>query len=297
MQINGVRYGKVISIDDENGSDAISVRLFPEDNDENDTLVRATAFPLMPKMLHIKPRVGEGVLILYSTWTDGNSQRYYIGPVISQPHKMYFDPWFMGGDSYQRGAPKAMDPNPYNDENAEGAFPEDDDVSLIGRKNCDIQIKEDDIRLRAGVKLVDDKSYYKIRFNRKDPAFIKLKYHETPLAENVASTATIVADKINLFSNSSTEFPIEENSDGEHGLSKKELITDEKLAKALEDAYSLPYGEKLVELLKTMIDVFCKHTHDYISLPPNAAFITEIETAAKEPLEDRKLLSNTVKFN
>ena len=124
-----------------------------------------------------------------------------------------------------------------------------------------------------------------------------MKYHETPLAENVASTATIVADKINLFSNSSTEFPIEENSDGEHGLSKKELITDEKLAKALEDAYSLPYGEKLVELLKTMIDVFCKHTHDFISLTPNAAFITEIETAAKEPLEDRKLLSNTVKFN
>lgn len=291
MRITGVKYGEVISIDDQHGADMITVRVYPEDNSKKDNDRTMTAFPLLPKMLHVKPKVGEGVLILFAVWSDGNSQRYYIGPVISQPHRMYNEPWFMGGDTYQRGAFKPWDVNPLLAADAEGIYPKDDDISIVGRKNCDIQIKDDDIRIRAGVKLVDNN--YCVKYNRTNPAYIKLKYHEHPVGEDIKSTATIVADKINLLSNKSTEVSIEDNT--EEG--RRDLITDEKLNKVLEDAYSLPYGEKLVELLKTMIEIFNQHTHDYIALPPNAAFVEKMTEAANEPLYKRKLLSGTVKIN
>ena len=293
MQVTGIRFGYVISVYDNSGSDMIAVRLTPDDNDKSDEELELNAFPLIPKMLHIKPKVGEGVLILFTTWGDGYSQRYYIGPVISQPHRMYYDSWLFGGDAYQRGGFKAMDVNPYSDKDANGVYPDNDDVSIIGRKNCDIQIKDDDIRIRAGVKLVSDDSCYKIIFNRKNPAFMKLKYHETPLAEGVGSTATIVADKINLLGNNSTEVTIEDSTTAMN----EDLISDEKLKKVLEDAYKLPYGEKLVELLQEMINVFCKHTHNFIGLPPKAQFIDTIKEAAREPLDQGKLLSNTVRIN
>lgn len=300
MKISGVKYGEVISIDDEKGGDRISVRIHPEDNDKSDEELEVTAFPFMPKMIHVKPKVGEGVLVLFATWNDAYTQRYYIGPVISQPHRMGYDPYFMGGDTYQKGAPKAWDANPLNDENAFGAYPEDDDISIVGRKNCDIQIKEDDIRIRAGVKLV--KPGNSVKFNRENSAFIKLKYYDKPIdivnqnrlrGDQVQSTATIVADKINLFSNRSTEVPLEDTSEGV----TKDLITDKKLKSVMEEAYSLPYGEKLVKLLKEMIEVFNTHTHDFIGLTPDEAFVAKMKEISLEPLEKGKLLSGTVKIN
>lgn len=304
MRIAGVQYGEVISVDDQHGADMITVKIHPEDNSksvENSTL---TAFPLLPKMLHVKPKVGEGVFVLFAVWSDGNSQRYYIGPVISQAHRMKYDPWLGGGDTYQEGSYKDWDENPLNNEEAFGAYSNNDDISIIGRKNCDIQIKDDDIRIRAGVKLVDEG--YKVSFNRTNPSFIKMKYHEDPIfethkdkkgkitsTEQINSTTTIVADRINLLGNRSTEVSLEDNSKE----AREELITDKKIEDILTKAYSLPYGEKLVELLQDMINIFCNHTHDFIGKKPNKKFIDDIRSAANEPLNKGKLLSKTIKIN
>ena len=295
-KIPGVRYGRVVDNEDPTGAGRISVRLYPEDNDKTDASIPVTAFPAMPKMLYVRPKKGEGVLVLLSTANDGNSQRYYIGPVISQIHRLYYDKWFEGGDSYQRGAGKDFDVNPYLDEDAHGAYPNGDDIAILGRKNADIHITEDDVRIRAGVKLVSDQSKYNIKYNRKDPAYIKVKYHETPLDGDNASTVTLVGDKINLLSNKSSNPSIEEPLRNDEDF-REELITDKKLNEILQEAYKLPYGEILVDLLKKMIEVFCKHTHDYIALPPNAAFIAEIQEAANEPLYQEKMLSDTVRIN
>ncbi len=292
----GVRYGRVIDNVDPTGAGRISVRLYPEDNDTADKSLPVTAFPLLPKMVHICPKKGEGVFVFLATMNDGNSQRYYIGPVISQIHRLYYDKWFEGGDSYQRGAGKDFDVNPYLDEDAYGVYPGNDDISIMGRKNADIQITDDDVRIRAGVKLVSDQSRYTIKYNRKNPAFIKVKYHEKPLDGDNASTVTLVGDKINLLSNKSTVFPIEETDTNENDF-RNDLITDKKLNDVLQEAYKLPYGEILVDVLKKMIDIFCKHTHDYSALPPNAYFIEEIMAATNEPVYQRKMLSDTVRIN
>ena len=48
----------------------------------------APSLPFMPKMFHTVPKPGESAIVI--TLNSGNSgrQRYYIGPIISQPQKM-----------------------------------------------------------------------------------------------------------------------------------------------------------------------------------------------------------------
>lgn len=290
--ITGVRYGWVVSNIDPAGAGRVAVRLAPDDNDKKNNEIEVSAFPLNPKMFYVRPKIGEGVFVLFANNNDGKSQRYYIGPIISQPHRMYFEPFFMGGDRYQKGAIDGFDVNPLLDDEAYGAYQGPDDVAIMGRKNCDILISNDDVRIRAGVKIVDDNDNYNVVFNEKDPAYIKLKYHNPPLVGDNHSTATIVADKINLLSNKSTDPDIETTD-------RDDLITDEELNKVLQDAYSLPYGEKLVALLKKMINVFNSHTHDYICLPPDVAFIDEMNALKTQYLEGVKppLLSDTVRIN
>ena len=294
-KIPGLRYGLVVNNIDPTGADMISVRLIPEDNiNLKNNELNVNAFPLLPKMLHVKPKVGEGVFVLTATLNDGNSQRYYIGPVISQPHRMYFDPWLMGGDSFQKGGPKDFDVNPYIDDDSSLALPSNDDISIIGRKNCDIHIKNDDIRIQAGVRLTDDDTHYHIVFNPNKSAFIKLKYHEDPLPNDIQSTVSIVGNKINLLSQKSTEVLI-----GESDENKEELISDETLEKILEEGYKLPYGEKLVALLRKIIKVFSVHTHDFIAAPPNPVFVDELSIASADLLSESNptLLSDTVRIN
>lgn len=287
-KILGVRFCKVVSVDDETDADRIKVRLMPEDNSKpNDSL--DYAFPLLPKAFHIKPKVGEAVLVFLAATNDGNSQRYYIGPVISQDHKMYNDPYFMGADSFLRGAFKKFDVAPRMDPEKQGILPNDNDIVIRGRKNADIQITDDDIRIKAGVKVVNETNPYNMTFNVKNPSYHKLKYHPTPLADGSKSTSTIVADKINLLSNNSPNYY--ETTD------RNDLITDEELNKVIESAYKLPYGEKLVEFLNTFVNAFINHTHNYSMLPPNQFHTTSLLSQKSRLLDNGEMLSDTVRIN
>lgn len=283
-----VRYCKVISIDDANDADRIKVRLVPEDNSKTIDEIDY-AFPFLPKAFHIKPKVGEAVLVLLALTNDGYSQRYYIGPVISQDHRMYKDPFFMGADSFLRGGFKDFDVAPRMDPEKDGILPNDVDIVIRGRKNADIQITDDDVRIKAGVKVVKEDNFYEMGFNPKNPAYAKFKYHTQPITDDCNSTASIVADKVLLLSTSSPE--VFELTD------RKDLITDEEIGRIIENAYRLPYGEKLVDLLKTLIESFVNHTHDFSMLPPNPAHTSSLLSKKLDMLDNEKVLSNSVRIN
>jgi hypothetical protein len=290
----GVRYGEVISIDDPAGAGRIAVRVTAYDNNQlvERGYLDVDAFPLMPKMFHVMPKVGEGVFVIYSELENEGSIKYYIGPVISQLHRMYREEFASGGRAYQPGGKNDFDQNP-NHGDAIGAFPDETDVAILGRKNCDIQIKDDDIRIRAGVKLAKDDSNYDFKFNGSNPAFIKLKYHEIPLLSKTQSTATILADKILLSGR--------RNPGIKDTLNKEELITDDDIIDFIKNGYRLPYGEKLVKLLQEMIRVFKEHTHDFMAKTPNNKFVTEIDSLDKMFLSKADdgvppLLSDTVRI-
>lgn len=154
--IQFVKVCEVISIKDETGMDRIKVRMVPEDNhrtneeiisDENNYV-----FPAIPKLVFIKPKVGECTLVIAAIGNNGDTQRYYLGPVLSQQNKINFDPFQTDARSMFKGSKVAPMQSPALSSDTKGCFPENNDVYITGRRNADIQIKENDLRLRCGVK-------------------------------------------------------------------------------------------------------------------------------------------------
>lgn len=298
-----VRYCEVINVKDDTDSDMIQVHLHPEDDNIPPQDI-PYAFPLLPKMFHVKPKKGEAVLLFLSVSNDGKiSQRYYIGPVISQDHKIYMDEYLMGGSSYQAGSIKKFDEAPATDPEKTDTLPVDEDVCIRGRKNSDIQITEDDIRLKSGVKLANECNKSEFKFNKDNPSFLKLKYHPGGLYTNedliksdtigkkqCNSTATIVADKINLLSRKSDKtFDL---------VDEKNLVSDDTLKEVIEKAYKLPYGEKLVEILSLLIDAFINHTHPFpMEKPCNEDGIPELNDKKAAYLDKGEMLSDTIRIN
>lgn len=287
-KISLVRFCKVISVDDDTDADRIKVRLSPEDNSKTIDDIDY-AFPLLPKMLHIKPKVGEAVLVLLAITNDGNSQRYYIGPIISQDHRLFNDPYLNGADAFLRGSLRKFDVAPSTNPENNGLLPKDNDVCVRGRKNSDLQITDNDIRIKSGVKLVHEDDKNQMSFNEKNPGYIKIKYHLNPLDGNTHSTTSIVSDKIFLLSNSSPNYF--------KTTDREDLITDEELNKVMEKAYRLPYGELLIDFLNTFVKAFLEHTHDFSMLPPNQAHTSTLITKKASMLDQEQMLTNTVRIN
>ena len=110
-----VRICEVVAIDTETDSNRIKVRLTADDQ-QTPVEKLPYAIPLLPMMIHVKPKLHEAVLVLTATGTDGNSQRYYIGPVISQVSHMYNEPIGTAVQIYDSNS-ASMDPKPTADKN------------------------------------------------------------------------------------------------------------------------------------------------------------------------------------
>jgi hypothetical protein len=122
-------------------------------------------------------------------------------------------------------------------------------------------------------------------FNRLTPSFIKLKQHGTNFSNNTCTTATIVSENINLISTVGTpEFNVSDVN---------ESIRDEEMAKIIETAHQLPYGDKLVDFLKLLLKAFNAHTHNYHNLPP----IPDMTYNAVNNFNLNDILSKNVKIN
>ena len=99
---NIIKIAKVINNDDENCGFRIKARIFSEDDNLSDAEL-PFAFPLLPKMVHVLPKIGEAVLIINAKTDFPYGQRYYIGPLIHQPEFMTFDDFFHGATALHDG--------------------------------------------------------------------------------------------------------------------------------------------------------------------------------------------------
>lgn len=287
-----IKQCEVISVDDSLASGRIKVRLYPEDNKKSIEKI-PYAYPLIPKMFNVMPKVGEAVLVFLTAVGDGFSNRYYIGPVISQVSSLEYD-------GFQNGAFSNYDDSLFKTKvshelvnDAKGAFGDFEDVTIYGRKGTDIILKENDIRIRSGARL-DSNNVIGKEFNRLNPAYLKLKYSETPtiitddennIIKQYNSTATLVADEINLIANKGKRyFNTTDNVD---------LISDEEMQKIVQTAHVLPYGDVLVEFLTYFLKMFKEHAHPFPGLPTilpsgNEGFFN---------YDLNKILSNNVRIN
>jgi hypothetical protein len=261
--------------------------LSPEDDklkDENIPYV----LPLLPKMLHIKPKIGELVLVVLTESGNGHSQRYYIGPIVSQPQFINDESYLQRALSIYPGSTKLPDVAPSTNKESHGALATDKDVAIYGRKKSDVILTDDDVRIRCGVRTYDSSEPGGIVFNRKDPAFIHLKHTDNNRGndnEEYRSTATIVADKINLISHQSNTPFKTNNSDS--------LIADDEMQKIIEKAHQLPYGDILVQFLQMFVKAFMLHTHPYPGMPPCETI--EFNNVKNYDLD--KILSESVRIN
>lgn len=259
---------KVLSVSDDKDTDTIKVRFEPDDDKITTLEGLPECFPLLPKQYFIKPKVGEAVLVFTNNPENAYSHRFYIGPLISQPHKLNKDE-FDTGVSPLNSSFLGPDVAPSTDPNTEGVYPDDNCVSMMGRGDSDIQINEDDLRLRCGVKISDggnekNKKRWKRKnksdgtvFNRQNPGYLKIKYYRD--INQFASTATIVADKINL---------ITHGGQFNNLCDKKDLISEQSMKDIVEKAHKLPYGDILIEFLQILKNAFLEHVHGFPNMPP-----------------------------
>ena len=245
------------------------------------------AFPLLPKVFQSVPKEGEAVLIFMKDNGDKQAnQRYYLGPIISQPQ--YFD------NCEKENATtllKMHDRNPIgkisNVDDTRGAFPNIEDVAVIGRGREDVILKYNsstkasEVDLRAGIRGEATNSDNKdmignIIFNGTDPAYIQLKYKQglaTEEKNQANSIINIVANRINIMSNKDNEIA--------HNLNDKDsLVAESKMDEVMDKLHPVPMGDKLVRLLKIMQGAIMHHVHPWAGMEQCgdwSGFIKELE--------------------
>ena len=291
--------GKVESVYDSYYGDRIKASI---EKDKGKSLQKIPyAFPLLPKMLHVKPKISEAVIVIVANDEAENAQRWYIGPIISQPNKMYDDSFdTRTALSLIKGAMARPSTSVENYSGFTGALPTSEEIAIVGRKSTEVILGDDDVRIRAGVRNTDF-AKKDVTFNSNGPAYIKLKHYETPLrndnlptnTENTRSTATIVADKINLIS--------QQSNDGLKINDSGEGITDEHMNEIFEKAHRLPYGDLLCEFFSYFLKMYKAHSHPSNGAPPIAGDPESTVFWAKysdneKSLED-KLLSKNIRIS
>lgn len=265
-----IRFGKVTNVLDEHGGGRIQART-PFDSIIEKDIDLPYYIPLLPKMFYVTPKVGEEVLLISMAPGEYNSFNFYIGPLISQEDKLFYE----DGDAAIRITETGYigwGPNPRLKKGVKPTlYPELDDIAIEGRKDTGIQLKNEEVRIKAGVKVVDEKGP---KNNTESPAFISLKYYPKNDydLDGFKSTATIVADKINLIGTHTTdpatkEIPVTENKD-ETARDKDNLISDAAMKELLNKAHQIPYGDKLIEFLDILRTAFAKHVHPFPTMAP-----------------------------
>lgn len=260
--------GVVVNNDDPYGGNRIQVRLgnaYDGTTTGNDLMY---CTPLMPKLVHIVPKIDELVLVFLQKNDASNSNRFYVGPILSQPQRFFHEM-----DSTARtfmdnpdGTDNQTLENPDKGDNI-GSVPDLTDVSIIGRDNSELRLREREVRIMCGYK-EDGQGPVEtnMKFNRVSPAFIQMQYNTRRDPATIASTKeydsniTLFADRINLVSRHS-DIGIGE-------LDNNELITEDKMNMLLKNCHPLVYGDKLTEYLKAFRTAFLSHTHPYSMLMP-----------------------------
>lgn len=241
------------------------------------------AFPLLPKMIGLYPKVGEAVFV-FTENLEHTVIRYWIGPIISQLQNLNNDGFSdnaLAATKHTGSSAKGLGRGLKNND----AYPQKEHFSLQGRDNADIIFKPSELLLRAG-KFTEDN---KLSYNDKTQAYLQIKddvdiqlfemitedqrvsetdhfggYLKGKITKVVKGTkkgsvTTLVSNKINLISH--------DGMDRFDTLTEGERDQDKVLQKILEEAHPLVFGDKLVELLFLIKEHSLNHSHNINAQP------------------------------
>jgi len=263
-----IKMAQVESVEDE--ADGLRIKARLEQDGKASVKNLPYAFPLLPKTIQTVPKVGECVLIICSELENNESNRYYIGPVISQPQKQYSDSYNYGRGTalnlLQGGSLEPLE-RLSNYEDTNGSFPKVNDVALVGRKSEDIILRDGEIDLRCGIRQVNGDNNPNlvgdVIFNKINPSYIQMKYKRGigfSDKQEADSVINLVADKINIISH--------KDKNQLSLTDKNELIKSSEMDYIMSQLHQLPYGDILVRCLEIIRDSIVNHVHPYPGLPP-----------------------------
>ena len=263
-----IQLGEVVSVDDPQGLGRIKVRIKGSVNKGGDDNTLDAdlpwAFPMLPKFYSAKPKIKEAVLIFVFSTQQAHADRLYLGPIISQPQLLKSDPYYnsaLAGFTFGSQSPNVS----YKTiPEVKGVFPNEEDVSIQGRDNTDVILKNNEILIRAGkfVTSVPSKTNpFSFKFNAATQGYIQIK-NDTVVKrgddnnpDEKGTIANIVASKINLIThkNGSPIFNV---------TNQDNLISDDEMLRILEEAHPLPFGDVLLQYLRLLKDAFINHVHN-----------------------------------
>ena len=102
---------------------------------KNDPYVFA---PFLPLHVNVIPKRGEAIKVIYYNPDNRTQNKEYIGPLTSQPHKIFSEDFRNGRLHTSLGTRNVPLANPIDNPDTVGSFPNPNDVSIVGRKNSDI---------------------------------------------------------------------------------------------------------------------------------------------------------------
>ncbi len=263
------------------------------------------AIPLLPEFMHVRPKVGECVLVILENPTDPTSARYYIGPLINQQTKLDFQSFQSSQSIYNRNTFKGKDiagsPSTNINKSAGELFATQDEIAFQGRKNSDIVFGDNTVKIRTGIF-----NYPSFEENTTHPCKIELKIVNEPIATTGIKIAdstinkdfkpfsqqNIIATNINIFS---PEGKFRNTTIGNKEVNYNQRLNDfGDLAKTLHPAV---LGDELVGILNLIINYMFTHVHtpQSTSLPNNFAY--QLEKYRNKDAMSALILSNVIRIN
>ena len=281
----------VLSTFDPDGGGRIRVRIPAYDDDNAPIESLPYVFPMLPKHLHVNPKVGESVIVFLQQKGKSGTQRVFVGPIISQPYTMDYDLHNGTARSLLTGTQTGLpEQSPEKDEENLGTLPEREDIAIEGRKNADIVLKDNEVRIRCGHKKDAGarEKLKRLKRNTVDPAYIQMKYAQRGTRDDLySSSINIVADRINLLSHDSKTL-LNLNGDRKDGC-----INDDEMANIETKAHPMIYGDELVDFLRNVVTALVTHTHPF----PMKSTVMDNEMARKLMVNLDDMLSKSIKFN
>lgn len=260
-------------------------------------------FPLMPKMVSPIPKLGEYVLVFMFGPDEKYSDRFYVGPIISNPTAYNKQTLINGATDGLSVGIYTPERDLSKIESIKGVYADYDTnntYSLNGRDNADIVFKPSEVLIRAG-KFIENKPK---EFNGVNPAYIQIKNgfnltNDTTNKTKKISVNNIVADKINLLTyNGSPNFNLTER---DLVNSTTPYITDDEMNTILSTAHPLVFGDILLEYLKALRAAFDSHIHNNFGMAPPTDNVTLGASVSQfriiAPKLESTMLSKNIRIN
>jgi hypothetical protein len=267
--------------------------------------------PLIPEFVHVRPQVGEAVLIISENPLDLSSPRYWMGPVISQQTKLPYQSYTDASEIFKINtySQKNTTSNPTTNNLNKAAvyFPQPSEIAFQGRQDADITFSPRSVIIRAGrfKKGTTD-------LNTATPCQIEIKQVDV---ENKNPNSIKIFDKLSITSPSSestfkpySQMNYQSTNINLYSLEGKFRKTDSEASEAetsdrLKDfgdiaktLHPVAFADELAILLKLIIKYLIIHVH-----PPQSP---ALPNATSEQLQQyltgtkmQDIMSNVIRVN